>query len=76
MKNAAFYSDASQPLMNPPQTGQFNANIAKKWSYGTMNNNKFSGGFQPWLAKGLPLAQCRAYKSSLGTRLYTASAAS
>ncbi len=45
MKNAAFDSDASQPLMNPPLARQFNANIAKKLSYGIMNNNKFLGGF-------------------------------
>jgi hypothetical protein len=32
----------------------------KKSSYGINNNNKFLGGFQPWLTKGLPLAQCRA----------------
>jgi hypothetical protein len=40
--------------------GAIQCKHSKKMSYGIMNNNKFSGGFQPWLAKGLPLAQCRA----------------
>jgi hypothetical protein len=42
MKNAAFYSDVSQPLMNPPHMREFFANIViKRLSVQTTITNFF-----------------------------------